>query len=70
MFVNGSKREYETKKMDKAALYALWSFPMPRSWVRPSSLAFPMLVPRKCQSRWMVCWGRHTVKERTEVEQT
>jgi hypothetical protein len=40
--VNGSKTEYETKKMVRVALY--WAFVMPRSVWRPTSFALPIFV--------------------------
>ncbi len=42
-FVNGSKTEYETKKMDKHALYIGLDMLSKLFW-RPSILAFPILV--------------------------
>ena len=42
IFVTGSKTEYETKKLVSVALY--WLGVMPKSLLRPSILALPILV--------------------------
>jgi len=43
--VKGSKTEYETKKMVSVVLY--WLEVIPKSFVRPTSFALPMLVLQK-----------------------
>ena len=49
-FVNGSKTEYETKNIDKAALYIPGV--IPRSLSRWAIFAFPIFVLSKNDSRY------------------